>query len=556
SEQTFDTGGTLGLGYEYSKQHKVDFVSLLSRQTQKGAFFARAVASDAGFATDQERITLDYIEGQLITNQLTGRHTLVDAGGLKIKWQAGYSVADRDVLDRRTYGRFRAVGSDDPFLLGFGQSGEASEPRRSWEFLQDRTLDLGIDLSLPFEFTETLRGDFKWGARGTRRDRDFESVRFAYSSPATQRSDLFRIAQYVPNPENVLTPFFFGPGGFDLTELNTSIRGGGNANIYDGAQDVNAFYLLGDVFVGELFEIQAGARLENSTITVATGDPAAGATVASRLTDSDILPSLNATWFISRKTQVRIGASQSLNRPQFRELAEVDFLDPETRFLTIGNAQLRSAKLTNYDLRFEQYWSNSSAASVGVFYKDIKNPIELNIDASAGNQVVRSFQNANSAKDYGIEFDARQDMSILKEVAPVLQFAYVAGNFSRIESRVSLPDGSTRRLQGQSNYLVNATLGYSNPAQRTDATLLFNIFGDRLGEVGINDLPNSTEKSYPMLDFNIRQGFGQHWQIGLKARNLLDPRIDIEQGQFNGAAALQRSYKLGRSGQISLQYQF
>lgn len=556
SEQTFETGGTLGLGYEYSKQHKIDFVTLLSRQTQKGAFFGRAVASDAGFSTDQERITLDYVEGQLITNQLTGKHNFVDAGGLKVKWQAGYSIADRDVLDRRTYGRFRAVGTDDPFLIGFGQSGEASEPRRTWEFLQDKTLDLGVDLSLPFEFSDGLRGDFKWGSRGTRRDRDFESVRFAYSSLATQRSELFRTLQVVPSLENLLTPTFFGPGGFDLTDLNISIRGGGNANVYDGSQDVNAFYVMTDLFVGEQVEVQAGARLENSTIDVETGDPAGGATVNSRLSDSDILPSLNATWFISRQTQVRIAVSQSLNRPQFRELAEVDFLDPETRFLTVGNSQLVSAKLTNYDLRFEQYWSNSKAASIGVFYKDIQNPIEFNIDASSGNQVVRSFQNANGAKDYGIELDARYDLGILATIAPQLQFAYVAGNFSRIESEVSLPNGSKRQLQGQSNYLANATLGYSNPASRTDATLLFNIFGDRLAEVGINDLPNSTEKSYPVLDFNVRQGLGQHWQIGLKARNILNPRIDIEQGQFNGQAALQRSYKLGRSGQISLQYQF
>lgn len=170
--------------------------------------------------------------------------------------------------------------------------------------------------------------------------------------------------------------------------------------------------------------------------------------------------------------------------------------------------------------------------------------------------MVRSFQNANSARDYGIELDVRYDFSILKDVAPALQFAYVAGNFSRIESEVKLPGGGTRQLQGQSNYLANATLGYTNPASRTDATLLFNIFGDRLAEVGINDLPNATEKSYPILDFNIRQGIGTHWQVGLKARNLLNPRIDIVQGVFNGQEAIQRGYKLGRSGAISVEYKF
>ncbi|WP_273456794.1 TonB-dependent receptor [Nevskia ramosa] len=556
SEQTFETGGTLGLGYDYNKNHSINFVSLLTRQTQKGSFFSRVNVAQNGL--DQERVTLDYVESQLLSNQLTGKHRFVDAGGLQLKWQLGYSTADRDVLDRRTYTRSRAQGSDDFYQFAFGGTQEGTEPRRTWEFLQDNTLDAGVDFTLPLEMTEDIRTDFKWGIRATRRDRDFESVRLGYQSLAGQRSQLFNNARFVSSLESLAIPLFFGPGGFDLVEVNSLIAQGGNANIYKANQDINAFYLMSDVFIGDDFEIQAGARVESSSIDVVTGNPALGATLNSDLKDNDVLPALNATWFITRKQQLRLGVSQSVNRPQFRELTRVEFLDPETRFLTTGNENLTSAKFTNYDLRFEQYWSSSANASIATFYKNIENPIEFNIQSTASGDPLRSFANAKKAYLYGLELDTRFGFDFLNDISTVLSHAYVAGNFSLIKSQATLSDAQaaqstirTRRLQGQSNYLVNTTLGYSDKASRTDAALLFNIFGDRISEVGFLGLPNAVEQSYPILDFNIRQGLWRSWLVGVKARNLLDPAIKIRQGD-----GLQRTYKLGVSGEISLQYQF
>lgn len=556
SEQSFDTGGTLGIGYEFDNRNKLEFVSLLSRQTQKGAFFGRV--ADLEQVLDQQRVTLDYVEGQLLTNQLTGTHKLDPfggaLGGLGIEWQFGYSTADRNVRDRRTYEYSRTLQSGanpEPFALALGAANEGVEPRRSFEDLSDTTIDSGASFTLPVSFSDYLNSDFELGFRITRRDRDFDSVRLGYNSRAGQRSDLFQSVRLAPSPESILIPLFFGDGGFDLIEVNSVIAQGGNANIYTASQDNNAVYALASFYLGSQFEIRAGARFENSTIDVLTGDPALGATQRSKLDDSDVLPSLNATWFLSHRQQLRLGISQTVNRPQFRELTPVEFLDPDTRFLTAGNPNLRSAKLDNYDLRYEFYWSATKAASIAAFYKDLSNPIEFNIGSTSGGDPLRSFSNARSAFDYGLEFDGRYDFSILQSLSPLLSHLYVAGNVSLIKSQATLADGSTRRLQGQSEYLVNTTLGYSNATTRTDAALLFNISGDRIAEVGFSGLPNAIEESVPVLDLNLRQGFGPSWQLGLKFRNLLDPRIRIRQG--NG---IQRAYELGVSGELSVRYQF
>jgi outer membrane receptor protein involved in Fe transport len=552
SEQKFETGASSAIGYAFDKQNSVQLVTLLSRQTEKGAFFGRG--QDFENVLDQQRVTLDYVESQLLSNQLTGKNRIDSLGNLGIKWQFGYSTADRDVLDRRTYEYVRALQSganDAPYALALGPANEGVEPRRTFEYLSDKTLDGGVDFSLPVTLNDNFSGSFKFGFRATRRDRDFSSVRLGYQSFAGQRSDLFQAARLAPSPESILIPLFFGPGGFDLIEVNSLIAQGGNANIYSGTHDINAVYALADIFSGSTFEVQAGARLESSKIDVLTGNPNLGATLNSKLDDTDILPSLNATWFVSNQQQLRIGVSQSVNRPQFRELTPVEFLDPDTRFLTSGNPNLRSAKLTNYDLRYEHYWSSNTTSSVALFYKDIKNPIEFNIGSTSGGDAVRSFSNARSAYDYGVEFDGRYDFGGLRTIAPVLTHFYVSGNASLIKSRAQLNNGESRRLQGQSKYVANATLGYDAPTSRTNVALLFNIFGDRIAEVGFSGLPNAIEKSYPLLDFNFRQGIGRSWEFGLKVRNLLDPNIRIRQG--NG---IQREYQLGVSGQLSLKYQF
>jgi hypothetical protein len=120
---------------------------------------------------------------------------------------------------------------------------------------------------------------------------------------------------------------------------------------------------------------------------------------------------------------------------------------------------------------------------------------------------------------------------------------------SLIKSEVQLGN-STRALQGQSPFIVNMTLGYTEPG-RTEATLLLNMFGKRINEVGFDGLPNAEEQSYPVLDFNVRQNIGSSFRVAFKARNLLDPEIEVRQGNV-----AQRSYRLGRSVQLSGEYEF
>ena len=81
------------------------------------------------------------------------------------------------------------------------------------------------------------------------------------------------------------------------------------------------------------------------------------------------LPSLTATWNFAEDQQLRIGASKTIGRPQFRELAPQSYTDPETDRTFIGNPYLVDTEILNLDARYEWYFANQQFLTAGVFYK-------------------------------------------------------------------------------------------------------------------------------------------------------------------------------------------
>ena len=54
--------------------------------------------------------------------------------------------------------------------------------------------------------------------------------------------------------------------------------------------------------------------------------------------------------------------------------------------------------------------------AVSVFYKRFENPIELILIASSSNEPIRSFQNALSADNLGVELELRKSLGFMGEV--------------------------------------------------------------------------------------------------------------------------------------------
>ena len=162
--------------------------------------------------------------------------------------------------------------------------------------------------------------------------------------------------------------------------------------------------------------------------------------------------------------------------------------------------------------------------------------------------------NIQGAQNFGVEFAARTKLDFIGEA--VKDF-YIAGNVSYIYSQISIDPESDaadlltnteRPLQGQSPYTVNLQFGYDNPESRTQATLLYNVSGPRIVEVGAYGIPDNYEQPFHSLDFTFSQKFDNEWKISVSADNLLNLPHTYEQGDITTYYELEgRSFSLGVS---------
>ena len=67
----------------------------------------------------------------------------------------------------------------------------------------------------------------------------------------------------------------------------------------------------------------------------------------------DFLPGINLTYKLNNKTNLRISGSQTVIRPEFRELSDFAFYDFDLGATVTGNKALERTKVSNADIRYE-----------------------------------------------------------------------------------------------------------------------------------------------------------------------------------------------------------
>ncbi|MCK7559143.1 hypothetical protein MKQ70_30905 [Chitinophaga sedimenti] len=91
--------------------------------------------------------------------------------------------------------------------------------------------------------------------------------------------------------------------------------------------------------------------------------------------------------------------------------------------------------------------------------------------------------------------------------------------------------GMDRPMYGQSPYLVNGGLQFDNENSGTNASVLFNVIGQRIGQVGNANTPNIWENPRPVLDFQITQRIFKNADIKFTASDVLNKKATNYWGQ-------------------------
>ena len=481
-----------------------------------------------------------YSSRPTVNSQFNGKHTL---GIHHVDWSAGYAFAGRSLPDRRLIQR---TDRTDQTIGIYRISRESTA-------LDEHIASLAANYSSDLHF-----GTIKAGVYGEYAHRTYTARQLQYGwQPENNLPAGFMFADDVP--ATVLIDQNYGPDKLYLYEEVNFL------NNYNASRRQVAAYAA---YSGRWrqFSIYAGIRFENMRQTLEMNTRQFEESLRKTNYDyTDLFPSVNLTYHIDSKQQLRLAYGRSTNRPEFRELSSSVYYDFDLGSDVMGNADLQAAYINNVDLRYEFYPSRNEQVSVALFYKDFSNPIEWTYTVAGGTDLIYSFTNARSAHNYGVEVDLRKNLDFIGLNDFSLLF-----NGSLIKSKVTFAPGTTnvdRPMQGQSPYLVNLGLFY-NPDFGFSAAVLYNVIGKRIIGVGnrygtasdgsARNIPNSYEMPRHTIDISLSQKFGR-FTLSAGVRDLLAQRYIFKQIEETGGRTIEevtRSYRPGRTFNLALKYNF
>ncbi len=558
--------GTAAL--EIGKRNTVSFTSLYVNLSSDENRVNQGFHYDYDELVYARRYT--FKENTLWLNQAKGEHAFGKANRLKLNWDIGYSTATGSEPDRRQLVYLHQPGAArDEYVFN---AKDRIENHRWYSALDEEELvaQAGLGYRLLQRVTEedgtvallTVRG----GWQMKRKDRSFGYDIYAYDLTNMQAG--YPEGVDVDRPDQYLNDANFQAGNFSLDNVT------GPEADHTITQDVDAYWglLEADVIPGKL-KLMGGARYESGDQMIIyrkQSDSFYQPRRVGRILSDDLLPYGAIKYDVSKKDVIRATASKTISRPGFREVAPFEYTEVFAGTKNIGNPDLVNGTNLNADVRYERFPAPGELLAIGVFGKQLDNPIEKVALATASGQL-QSFRNTGTATVAGIELEVVKNIgSIIGADSTVWNDISIGLNGTLMMSNVDLSGlnddngdaaavvltNESRPLQGASPWLLNADIGYtrqiSNKVKGT-ATLAYNIFGRRVFAAGANGLGDQYELPVGTLHLILRADIGDRWQANLGLRNLLNPEYRIEQEAPNGNVELS-TYRVGTGISFGLGY--
>lgn len=518
---------------ELNPSNKIEFRNLFNQQGNSQVTVRTGVEDVQN--NEINNLALNYYERSLYAGQLQGKHSLTNH--LNFDWVLGYSTVAADQPDYRRIRAQRAIGSTDPFSVVIPPGASSFDAGRFYSELDEQvyTHALNFNFKISPEEEEEKQTKISAGYYLAKTERDFSARWFSYRWASTPRFDVIQqpfgeifTRDNLINPEDAPNsprlPLFLLEEGTNFTDK------------YKGDNLLAAGY-VGATIPFSNFRLALGSRVEyNNQELLSYNNIGARLKVKNPITS--ILPFMNLSYNVSDKNLVRIAYSKTVNRPIFREIAPFNYYDFDRNANFIGEPSLKIADIHNVDLRWERYPSKSENISVGVFYKYFKNPIESRL--LQGSNLIYSFINAESATSYGAEIEMRKSLDALTNSSFIDKFTVLL-NGALIKSHVTLPSIASnqekdRAMQGQSPYVINASLMYNDVESGLQWNIAYNVFGKRIYAIGdYNEQSgtalNPTQYEMPrhQLDFTVSKELRPHFEVKFGIQDILNQKYRLIQ---------------------------
>jgi TonB-dependent receptor len=578
--------GVVNLGLSFTDDHEINTSSLFLRNTEDDA----SVAAGHTFNFQQETgrgfrdYRIRFEERELRSDQIRGHHVVgpetVDIlpfldkplfDGLTYDWYYSESTAETGIPSEILISAEDTVDPVTGSLISTAMRRSSSAANYRYTDLQDEVESYGWDLMKPIA-ARNLDLELSGGWDYSRKAREYLQTELTLGTTAPAAGPIL-----VGTPGGVLT---------DANLLNPANAfglgiGGIGTESYLAAQTVEGAFLKLDATVGERWRFGGGVRWEQfyqlslpidplefnpsvgqSVIRVTGSDPDQNAANLLPIVfkEDELYPALSATYirpnFWAETFQLRFGVSETVARPDLREISESTYIDPLTEARVRGSAGLTTSPITNLDVRAEWFFDSGDNFTVSLFYKDIETPIETAEGAGSDNNVFVTFVNAESAEVTGVEVEWLYNLSSRSDrwgrwIAPF----FLAGNLTLSDSTLVVGDiaqdltNPERPMAGHSEHIANLQLGFDSPNAVHSWSLVYNTFGERLFFAGRGGAQDTYEQPFDSLDLVYTYYPTERLSLRFRMQNMLDEKLELEQA---GVTILEQN--VGTTAKIDIKW--
>jgi len=471
---------------------------------------------------------LRYVERSVRSNQLLAEHQIDQ--NQRLDWTLTSSAVSRQEPDRSEF----VTWLDPAVPTWYNEEGSS----RNFGGLEESNVEGAVNYQFAFGAPDR-RHTLRMGGLVRSTERSSFNTGYAIRSPVWTPTD----------PRWQLSPEEFFDGRFaDGGETNFEIAPYNAGGDYSASDRLFAGYLMGEMSLSRRLQLVGGARVEQSNVEVSY-QSVLGESGTATPSYLDVLPALALNFELTGTQKLRLSASQTLARPEYREIAPVPYRGGLGEDQRQGNPELRRTLIQNYDLRWEWYPAPGEVLSFGVFAKAFRDPIEERYLARSGTNTLW-FENAERAENYGMEAEVMRNLgAIATALSPLSLFANATWMHSRVHTGIA--GDPQRPMVGQAPYVLNTGLTFAPAGGATSATVLYNRVGERI----VNARPSGVlvddvvQQPRPTLDFALRFPVlgGASGKLDLK--NLLDSPYELRQGQIT-----REYHRSGRSVTLGLSW--
>ncbi len=537
-------------------------LSLILFHTQNGTSYA-ANLLETNYDSNQATLTkqgLQYTERSVSTANLSGIHFLETSGRWKLTWRMSPTLSKISDPDIRSTVLEVVKNTSTGETQYLWEESVGAEVRRIFRSLKEFNISSRFDIDYTFKQWDSLDAVFSFGGLSTFKARTFDVSEYIFR--------LYNTSNGVPNDpdwffqdDNIWTPQS-GNGTYATGQQE-------RANIYSANQLINSAYIMNVLPISKKISATYGARMEHNTNKY-TGQSSNAEFDSSEprynnevvLNSLGIYPSINMVYKLrkqedslhySRSTNIRAAYTQTVARPSFREISISQIYDPIQGRRYLGNINLKQTLIHNLDLRWERFFGRTELISTSVFYKKFIDPIEVVANVAAPNEFMPI--NTDEAQLYGAELEVRKVIGFDKPSSQHIRFV-IGANFTYVKSLINMNKvrtqvggvtmsekevrianartgqiiGNYRAMYGQSPYVVNAFLNFSNDSLYLGCNISYNVQGKKLAVIGVGSVPDVYEQPFHNLSFKITKGFGKihdqektpRWNTSIRGSNLLN----------------------------------